>query len=847
MKLYSTFIALVAGFFLLSFTSQAQQQWPKTATSSDGTVIKLYQLQPESYSNNTLKGRAAISIVNEDKADPVFGVVWFNAATEKNGEQVQVTSMEITSIKLPGDIKDDQLGNIQDALEKNSSEWSIAVASSELNSSLDLNNKEEQLSQQISNNPPKIIYNSKPSILVQIDGSPKIQRNNEWAMDAVVNTPFTIVKDNGAFFLYGGKHWYTAPAATGPYKLTTNINSKLEKVQQAVHDAGKNDDEGTEVDNNTIYNVLVSTEPAELIQSNGEANFAAVEGTDLLYVSNSQNDIFMDVNKQDYYVLLSGRWFKSKTLSGNWQYLSADKLPEDFAKIPAGSAKDNVLASVAGTEEAQDALEEAQVPQTAKVDRNTVRAEIAYDGDPEFDVIDGTEMAYAVNTSASVIRYRNRFYSVDNGVWFEARYATGPWVVATTRPSVVALIPPRYPVYHMKYVYIYDIAPDYVWMGYTPGYLNTFVYGPTIVYGTGFYYNSWYRNYYYPRPCTWGFSVRYNPWIGWGIGFNYSTAWLNGGFYGYRSHYYGGWWGPTYYRPNYCWSPNRFNGGYYGRNAIVYNNRYRNYNVVQRNYNTNVYRNRGGIVTRNYQRNYAPAGRGGRDNWSYNNRSNNNNRVRSNNFPGNRVDERGTRPSREYNPSNNRDRDNRNGNRYNNENGNRYGRQNNVQPNSNNPQRDGDINRNPSRRSDGWSGSRGGRTSNSRDNGQPGTNRPERTYTPETRRVETPANNNSEQPRSMPGRVQQPRRSEMISNDQGRSNNRTYQPQQRQAERRESYSPRAEQRSGGERMQQRSYGGGERVQRSGGGGGGERVQRGGGGGERPQRGGGGDRGGRRGN
>ena len=116
MKLYSTFIALVAGFFLLSFTSNAQQQWPKLATGSDGTVIKLYQLQPESYSNNSLKGRAAISIVDDSKSDPVFGVIWFTAATEQDGDRVQVTSMEITSIKLPGDINDDKLGSIQEAL-----------------------------------------------------------------------------------------------------------------------------------------------------------------------------------------------------------------------------------------------------------------------------------------------------------------------------------------------------------------------------------------------------------------------------------------------------------------------------------------------------------------------------------------------------------------------------------------------------------------------------------------------------------------------------------------------------------------------------------------------------------
>ena len=36
------------------------------------------------------------------------------------------------------------------------------------------------------------------------------------------------------------------------------------------------------------------------------------------------------------------------------------------------------------------------------------------------------DMAYAANTSASVVRWKRYAYSVDNGVWFESRSAAGP-------------------------------------------------------------------------------------------------------------------------------------------------------------------------------------------------------------------------------------------------------------------------------------------------------------------------------------------------------------------------------------------------------------------------------------
>lgn len=697
MKSFYTFLCVLGGALLSGFSVSAQSAWPQTVTTSQGTVIKLYQWQPESYSGNTLQVRAAISVLESGKTDPVFGMTWLKATTSNQGSVVQVTQAQIEQIKLPGETNDDKLDEYAEVLEQYINRGAISFAQRDLQSSLDLNNQETQLSQQISNAPPKVLYSNTPSILVLIDGAPKLQRNNEWGVDAVVNTPFTIIKNNdGRFYLYGGKHWYTAASATGPYALTTQVSQNLHKIAQQVNDASKNDGTAKETDENTMYKIIVSTEPAELIQSNGEANFAPVTGTDLLYVSNSEDDIFMDVQSQQYYVLISGRWYKSKTLSGQWQYVTSDRLPADFARIPEGSAKDNVLASVAGTSASKEALQEAALPQTAKVDRQQAKADVIYDGDPEFEDIEGTDIDYAVNTSASVIRWRGRYYSVDNGIWFESYSAVGPWTVAVVRPAVVALIPPRYPVYHMKYVYIYDVTPDYVWMGYTPGYLNTFVCGPTIVYGTGYYYRPWYRHYYFPRPYTWGFNIRYNPWLGWGFGFNYYNGWFHasvglGNPWGYG---YGGWWGPRVYRPSYCYAPYRSYGGYYS--GGFYGNGYRsrpNVNIVQINRTNNIYNYRNGrgvVATRDNQR-IVPnnnrrefTNRQGYANRNYNNFNNNrpgdgnrynggnrtynrpgngqpdnNNRIGNNSRPRNRDNDNNIqRPNREWRPVDG----NRNGN-----------------------------------------------------------------------------------------------------------------------------------------------------------------------------------------
>lgn len=608
-----TLYALILSFVTavaLPATGVSQNEWPKTITSSDGSLVKIYQWQPEAYTNGNLQANAAISVLSKGNNDPVFGMIWFNADAQNNGQHVDIQSVNINEVKLPNEKDQGRLDQLRNDIGNAMSDWKLSIPLTDINNTLKLSQDETKLSSDINNNPPKVLYSSKPSLLVVIDGAPKLQKNSKWNVETVVNTPFIIVKNNnGKFYLYGGKHWYIASAATGPFALTTDVPSNLSAIQDDIAAANKDNNVQQEESDNTISNIIVSIEPAELLQSNGEPNFTSIQGTSLLYVKNSDNDIFMDVNGQQYYVLLSGRWYRSQALDGKWQYVSSDKLPADFANIPEGSPKDNVLASVAGTLAAKDAVMNAQVPQTAKVDRKNAKADIQYDGDPQFESIDGTDMDYAINTSGQVIRWRGNYYAVDNGVWFQSYSAVGPWSVAVERPYMVSYIPARYPVYGMKYVYVYDVTPDYVYMGYTPGYLNTYVYGPTVVYGTGYYYHPWWGRHYYARPYTWGFNMHYNPWTGWGFGFNYNWGWFNAGFGSYSPWgYCGGWWGPSIYRPAYFGYP-YYGGGHYSYRGGYYGNYYgrhggntyivNNVNVYR---NNNIYNYRRDVVTRDNHR-----------------------------------------------------------------------------------------------------------------------------------------------------------------------------------------------------------------------------------------------------
>jgi hypothetical protein len=125
----------------------------------------------------------------------------------------------------------------------------------------------------------------------------------------------------------------------------------------------------------------------------------------------------------------------------------------------------------------------------------------------------------AVNTPDAVIVCGGRYYCCDEAVWFVSGAPDGPWAVCVDVPAAIYTIPPSCPLYNVTYVRVYDYTPTLVYTGYLPGYTCSYVYGGTVVYGTGYYYRPWYRRHYYPRYATWGWGVTWNPYSGWGFSF----------------------------------------------------------------------------------------------------------------------------------------------------------------------------------------------------------------------------------------------------------------------------------------------------------------------------------------
>jgi len=528
--------------------------WPREISSPEG-LITIYQPQITAFDGNSMSARTAISILAAGDSAPMFGAVWMDCRvlTDRPTRTVRIIDLKVKQIRFPNRSAD-QTAEISASMEQGIPRWDLPFSLDELTESLETAQKERENAREIDLAPPKIIVMDRPAVLVQIDGDPAFTDVEGTGLRRVVNTPFFIVQDvsSGSLYLKGGDAWYTAAGINGPWRVT---NDPPEEAVSLATQSSSDDPSAQAATpapgTSKIPEIVISTVPAELIASDGPLQLSPIDGTGLLYASNTQSKLFLAIDSRAYYILISGRWYTSPRLEGPWEYVASDKLPADFAKIPPGSDRDAVLASVAGTLPAKEAVLDAQIPQTAEVDRMETTAQVDYDGDPQFEPIESTEMQYAVNTATPVILVRGRYYACDRGIWFESFRPRGPWAVSVAIPPVIYTIPPRCPVYYVRYVRVYGYTPGVVYVGYTAGYTGCYVYNHTVVYGTGFRYRPWYRHYYYPRPWTWGFGVHYEPWTGWSMG--YSTGWWRPrGWFAYNwKPVHPGWWGPVGYRPAY--------------------------------------------------------------------------------------------------------------------------------------------------------------------------------------------------------------------------------------------------------------------------------------------------------
>ena len=507
--------------------------WPRDFDVGDNR-LEIYQPQIETWDGDTISGRSALAIGPKDGA-PTYGFAQFTARAQvdKSAGLVQLTDIKVEKVEVV--TAPDKVPMVKAAIDQRLPKNGLVARLDQLQASYAVNQKIEALrTQPVDNSPPKIVFTDTLTILVPISGEPAMRSvQGAPAYQRVFNTRALILQDSkGVFHLQAAGTWYESSSLAGTWLVTPKPSADLQAaasaaLKQAEADPLLNKD-GKAITPPPA--ILVSSVPTELIQTNGQPQMLPVDGTQLLTMSNADHAVFMETASNSFYVLISGRWFKSSGMNGPWTFVASDALPADFKKISPNDPQANVLVSVAGTPQAKEAAIAATIPQTSTVKRSTTTT-VSYSGTPQFAPVEGTALKYAVNTAQPVIMVSpTSYFVVVNGVWFTSRSATGPWVVAAEVPPVIYTIPVNSPVYYVTYVRVYSVQPETVVVGYTPGYMGVMVApGGTVVYGTGYVYPSYVgATWWYPYPTTYGYGASFALGAAAGFGFGFAAGWAWG-------------------------------------------------------------------------------------------------------------------------------------------------------------------------------------------------------------------------------------------------------------------------------------------------------------------------------
>jgi hypothetical protein len=371
--------------------------------------------------------------------------------------------------------------------------------------------------------PPAIFFSQTPAVLLNIDGDPIWSPIKDNDLKFAVNTNWDLFQHEPTktYYLLNGDAWLKTTDLKGKWEAAGQLPESFQKLPA--------DDNWKDVRANLPgkkgkpTTVFVSTIPAELILLQGAPNYLLVQGTaNLLWVSNTESDVFRMGQNGPVYFLVSGRWFSSPGFEGPWTF-ATPKMPEVFQSIPLEHPRSRVLAAVPGTQQAAEAVLLAQVPQTARVNKKEIKApEVTYQGDPKFQPIEKTTLEYAVNTDKQIVKFGDLYYMCFQGVWFMSQSATGPWEVCTSVPKEIYDIPSSSPVHNVTYVTVVEDDPSDDWATFAvvAGYTGLMVAWGCAVWGSGWYYPPYwgwgggFYPYYYPHYPTYGYGAWYNPWTG---------------------------------------------------------------------------------------------------------------------------------------------------------------------------------------------------------------------------------------------------------------------------------------------------------------------------------------------
>ncbi|HET7910899.1 MAG TPA: hypothetical protein VFL49_02625, partial [Pseudolabrys sp.] len=457
--------------------------WPRFYDAAGGSIL-LYQPQISNWDNQ--KHLVAFSAVSFRKAaagkpatgqaatgqtapeKPAVGTIKLEADTKVSvaDRLVSLSTIKVTEANFQT-LSKDQVQAITTAIDKAIPDDERVIALDRVLANIDKSQIVPKNVEGIKADPPTIFFSKAPAVIMNIDGDPIWSPIKDNDLKYAINTNWDLFQygPTKTLYLRNDASWLKATDVNGPWSPAGKLPDSFTKlpVEENWKDV-KASLPGNAVAASAVPKIFISTKPAELILLTGEPAYQPVKGTGLMWVSNTESDVFRMGKAGEVYYLVAGRWFSAPDFVGPWKFATTS-LPEDFKKISLEHERSRVLASVPGTDQAAEAVLVAQIPQTARVNKKEVKApEVAYGGDPQFQPIEQTTVQRAVNTDKDVFKVGDSYYMCYNGVWFVGKTPTGVWEVASSVPQEIYKIPVSSPANHVTYVTVEDDDSSDEWV-----------------------------------------------------------------------------------------------------------------------------------------------------------------------------------------------------------------------------------------------------------------------------------------------------------------------------------------------------------------------------------------------
>ena len=180
-----------------------------------------------------IQGQAAVALAIADEDDPVFGLVTFRAqaSLDESAGTAFVDNVYIVNMSFPDESSRDLADRI---ISKAISGASARLSINQLNSSMRLAELQDRISDSssIKTEAPDIYVDTRPTLLVIVEGDPRLVQDPSGNFMRVVNTPFDLLlhPSSNKYFLRAGDDWFESMSVDGNWSPSRSVPREISSL-----------------------------------------------------------------------------------------------------------------------------------------------------------------------------------------------------------------------------------------------------------------------------------------------------------------------------------------------------------------------------------------------------------------------------------------------------------------------------------------------------------------------------------------------------------------------------------------------------------------------------------------